>query len=186
MGAFTCNIDIANAPTKKFLHKKWEKIMYSPGDGVWWGMNGYNLHSSFEKGVPIKREEWNKIEKEWNNQEDAKWKPCLIGLVWKTKKRNPALKKYIKCLEELDKHTPPLVSKEEWNEYREWQKTGGKWKPYFFMNDCKKADEIMKKYPELERYFTNYKKNSNKYQKLLKKMPECPVWTAIASVLPDY
>ena len=186
MGAFECNVNINNAPTKKSLHKKWENVKYSPGNGSWWGMNGYTLHSSFEKGVPIKREEWDKIETEWNNKKDAKWNPCLVGLVWKTKTRNPALKKFIKCLEELEKHIPPLVSKEEWDEYREWQKTGGKWKPYFFMNDNKKADEIMKKYSELETYFSNHEKNNKKYKKLLKKMPECPVWTTIAAIVPDY
>ena len=76
-------------------------------------------------------------------------------------------------MEELEKHIPPLVSKEEWDEYKEWQKTGGKWKPYFFMNDNKKADEIMKKYSELETYFSNYEKNNKKYQKLLKKKTIC-------------
>ena len=43
MGAFECNVDMDKAPTKKSFHKKWEKVMYSPGDGSWWGMNGYNL-----------------------------------------------------------------------------------------------------------------------------------------------
>ena len=188
MGAFTCNVNMNNAPTKKTFHKKWYDVWltYWAEDGAWWGMNGYTIHNSFETGIPIKREEWHNIETEWNNQEDAKWKPCLVGLVWKTKKRNPALKKYIKCLEELNKHTPPLVSKEEWDEYKEWQKVGSKWKPSFFMNDNKKADEIMKKYSELEVYFANYTQNSKKYQKLLNKMPECPVWTAIAAVVPDY
>jgi len=186
MGAFTCNVNMKNAPTKKSFHKKWENIMHGPGDGAWWGMNGYNLHSSIETGAPMKREEWNKIEEDWNNQKDAKWKPCLVGLVWKTKTRRPALKKFIKCLKELEENPPPLVSKEEWDEYREWQKTGSKWKPHFFMNDNKKADEIMKNYSTLEKYFANYEKNHKKYQKLLKKMPECPVWTAIAAVVPDY
>ena len=186
MGAFECNVNVNNAPTKKSLHKKWENVKYSPGNESWWGMNGYKLHSSFETGVPIKREEWDKIEAEWNNKENAKWSPCLVGLVWKTKTRNPALKKFIKCLEELEKHTPPLVSKEEWDEYREWQRTGGKWKPYFFMIDDKKSMEIMKKYSELETYFADYEKNNKKYQKLLKKIPECPVWTTIAAIVPDY
>ena len=186
MGAFTCNVNLKNAPTKESFHKKWKNMMSGPGDGVWWGMNGYNLHSSIETDNPIKRDEWNKIEEDWNNQKDAKWKPCLVGLVWKTKTRRPALKKFIKCLKELEENTPPLVSKEEWYEYREWQKTGGKWKPHFFMNDNKKAHEIMEKYSTLEEYFSNYEKNIKKYQKLLKKMPECPVWTVIAAVVPDY
>ena len=186
MGAYTCNVNMEGAPTKKAFHEKWEKMRCGPGDGTWWGMNGYNLHSSIETGVPIKREEWDKIETEWNNQKDAKWKPCLVGLVWKTKTRRPALKKFIKWLEELDNIMPPLVSKEEWDEYREWQKTGSRWKPYFFMNDNKKADEIMKKYSELEIYFTNYEKNNKIYKKHMKKKPECPVWTAISAVVPDY
>ena len=117
MGGYTCNVNMDKAPTTASFHAKWKKMMQGPGDGAWWGMNGYKIHGSFETGVPIKRGEWDKIEDEWNNQKNAKWEPCLVGLVWKTKKRNPALKKFIKSLEELGKHIPPLVSKEEWDEY---------------------------------------------------------------------
>lgn len=186
MGAFECNVNIDNTPTKKSLHKKWEKIKYSPGDGSWWGMNGYKLHSSFETGIPIKQKEWDKIETECNNQENAKWKPALIGLVWKTKTRNPALKKFIVYLDELETHKPPVTTIEEWKEYQEWKKVGGKWKPYFFMNDTEKADEIMKNYEKLETFFANYEKNNKKYQKLLKKKIQCPVWTTVAAIVPDY
>lgn len=184
MGAFDCNCNMSNAPTKKSFQKKYKKIRNQPDDG-WWGMHGYIFHESIKTGIPLKRAEWDKIEKEWNDRKDAKWNPCLVGLVWKTKKRNPALKKFIKCLEELEENTPPRVSKEEWGEYKEWQKVGGKWKPYFFMKDDEKAAEIMGEYTKLETYFANYEKNNNKYQKLLKKMPECPVWTTIAAVVPE-
>ena len=184
MGSDICNETLNNAPTKKTFEKIYRDIRDIPNDREWWGMNGYTYHESFTKGVPLKQGEWDKIETTQNNQEDAKWCAALIGLVWKTKKRTVALKKYIKYLEELEANAPPLVSKEEWDEYLEWQKVGGKWKPYFFMNDWKKADEIMKKYSELETYFANYEKNNKKYQKLLKKKPECPVWTTIAAVVP--
>ena len=184
MGADTCNVVLTNVPTKKSLHKKWKKIQKLPDDGEWWGMNGYILHESFKTCKPMKQEQWNKIEKEQNNQEDAKWKPGLVGLVWKTKTRNPALKKFIEWLKKLEDNEPPCTSKEEWNEYREWQKKGGRWKPYFFMNDDGKANEIMNNYSKLEVYFANYEKNNKKYQKLLKKMPECPVYTVVAAVVP--
>ena len=85
----------------------------------------------------------------------------------------------------MEQLAPPVVSKAEFDEYKEWQKVGGKWKPYFFMNDNVKASEIMTKYSELEIYFANYEKNNKKYQKHLKKKPECPVWAAIASVVPE-
>jgi len=53
------------------------------------------------------------------------------------------------------------------------------------MKDDEKAAEIMGEYTKLETYFANYEKNNKKYQKLLKKMPECPVWTTIAAVVPE-
>ena len=29
MGAFDCNVNMDNAPTKKSFHKKWEKYIYN-------------------------------------------------------------------------------------------------------------------------------------------------------------
>ena len=184
MGAYTCNVNMDDAPTKKSFHKIWEDISKMPGGEAWWGMNGYTLHESFTNVAPLKQKDWNVIERESNDKSDAKWNACLVGLVWKTKTRNPALKKFIKWLETLEELTPPIVSKEEFDEYKEWQRVGGKWKPYFFMNDDKKSIEIMTKYSALETYFANYKTNNTKYQKHLKKKPECPVWAVIASVVP--